>query len=69
MACAVESEVESLLLYVYRLCDQRIACQQVCLGELATLEKCCNVIVHVIHTTIVILWPFRLGREAEVSLF
>ena len=43
MECEVESEVE---------CDQRIPHLQGCLGELATLEKCCNIVVHVIHTTI-----------------
>ena len=66
MVCEVESEVESLLLWTLVLCDQRIPYLQGCLGELATLEKCCNVL-HVIHPTIAILWPFGLGSEAEVS--
>ena len=52
----------------YRLGDQKIPCLQGCLGELATLEKCCNVIVYVIHTTIVILRSFGLGSKAGVSL-
>ena len=51
----------------YRLCDQRMPRLQECLGELATLEKCCNVDVHVMHTTIAILWPFASGNEAEIS--
>ena len=32
-----------------------------------TLEKCYNVVVHVMHATIAILWPFGSGSEAEIS--
>ena len=31
--------------------------------------KCCNVVVHVIHTTIMILRPFGSGSKAEVSKY
>ena len=51
----------------YRLSDQRIPCLLGCLGELTILEKYSNVVMHVIHTTIAILWPFQSGSEAEVS--
>ena len=63
MVCEVEYH------YYYRLCDQRIPCLQGCLGELATLEKCCDFIVHMIHTTIMVLKPLGSGSEAEVFLF
>ena len=35
-----------------------------------TLEKCCNVniVVHVMHTTIAILRPFRSVSETEISI-
>ena len=54
--------------HYYRLCDQRILHLQGCFGELATLEKCCNVVVHMIHTAVAILRPFGSGSKAEVSL-
>ena len=55
----------------YRLCDQRILRLQGYLGELlaaTTLEKCCNVVAHVMHMTIAIPWPFGSGSEAEMSI-
>ena len=55
--------------YNNRLGDQRIPHLQGCLGKLATciLEKCCNVVMHVMHTTIAILWPFASGSKTEMS--
>ena len=60
MACEVESEVESLLII-----DSVIRGYHVYKD---VLEKCCNIVLHVIHTTITILRPFGSGIKAEVSL-
>ena len=59
MTCEVESKVESY--YHYRLCDQRIPRLQGCLRKLATLEKCCNVAMHMMHTTIAKPQPIMLS--------
>ena len=51
MVYEVESDIMGRLIIntMAGLCDQRIPHLQRCLGELATLEKCCNVVMHVIH--------------------
>ena len=54
--------------YYYRLCDQRTPHLHGCLGGLATLEKCCNVVVRMIHTTIMIHWPFGWVRQRSRSV-
>ena len=63
MSCEVKSEVESLL-YI-----DTVPHLQGCLEELATLEKCCNVVVHVIYTAITLLWPFASGSEQKLPSF
>ena len=57
--------------YYCRLHDQRISHQVYRMFgrvRVATLKRC-NVIEHMIHTTIAILWPFGSGSKAVVSLF
>ena len=67
MGCEVES-VTWLNHYYYGFCDQRTPRLQGCLGELATLALLDHV-VHVIHTTFSVLWPFGSGNEFEVASF
>ena len=56
--------------YSYRLCDQRIPCLQGCLGELATyigdVLQCRRARDSHNHRDPL---AFRLGSEAEVSVF
>ena len=66
---AMAYEVESKVHNYYRLCDQRIPRLQGCLEELATLEKCCSVVVHVMHTTVVRCDPvaFWVRQQSQVK--
>ena len=66
MACEIESEIKSLLIFTI---DSVIRGYHVYKDELATLEKCCNVDIHVMHTTIAILWPLSQTAKQKFPLF